>query len=245
MRKSMRKSMRKYMHKTKIRLSNTSTKKTVKNKLISSQKHVKIFNYWFNDYWPKLLNTKPNGKEYIHQIITIGMNYLLILLGLRKIAQIEIYKESFPYIPDFINFMNKFKIPYILEDGANSRWKRIIIYDKKTFNLDTLNTTYGINFGHQLGEFYVCASDNWNANNNDYNHRIAILIKMPKLIYNQGNKIIPVFAQMCNESILKKNKITFNKIAKKLKKLLLLLHPDFTVIIEYIKDGKLLSSSSI
>jgi hypothetical protein len=74
------------------------------------------------------------------------MNYLLILLGLRKIAQIEIYKESFPYIPDFINFMNKFKIPYILEDGANSRWKRIIIYNKKTFNLDTLNTTYGINW---------------------------------------------------------------------------------------------------
>lgn len=175
------------------------------------------------------------------------MNYLLILLGLRKIAQIEIYKESFPYIPDFINFMTKFKIPYILEDGTTPNWKRIILYNKKTFNPNTLNTSYGINFGHQLGEFYVCASDNWNANNNDYNHRIAIRIKMPKLTYTNGNigGEIAVFAQMCNESILKKNKTTFNKIAKKLKKLLLLLHPDFTVILEYTKDGKPLSSSSI
>ena len=75
---------------------------------------------------------------------------------------------------------------------------RIIIYNKKLFNIDDLDITYGKKYAEQLGEFYVCATNN---NNNHY-YRIVIQV--------QGLNInAELYAQMCKKKMIIKN---MNKI---------------------------------
>jgi hypothetical protein len=230
---------------TRTRITKQKNKKTKKTKIAPTRKP-NDFQDFRNLYdkvskarWP-LLTQLPEYKSNngIELELQIFINYFLLLMGLRNIAQIEIYEPQKHILPYLENIMNKYGIKYILADGSSPKWQRIIIYNTlkiKTAKLK-LNTTYGTTFGHQLGDFYICSKGDW-ANNESYNSRVWIRARIPsQLVKSRDDITVGIVAQMCPKDIITKNKIFFESYRKKIENLLQKLDPNITTEIGYKID---------
>jgi hypothetical protein len=112
----------------------------------------------------------------------------------RNIFQIHLYNTK---ISKEINeILDNISYNFLIVEEKNDT--RIIIYNKKLFNIDELDITYGKIYAKQLGEFYVCATNKFNNNH----YRIVIQV--------QGlNTNAELYAQVCKKKMIIKN---INKI---------------------------------
>lgn len=126
-------------------------------------------------------------------ILELLLNLYLMKCKFRNIFQIFLHTKISKEIKEILD-----NIPYTYLIVEEKNDKRIIVYNKKLFNIDDLDITYGKKYAEQLGEFYVCATNN---NNNHY-YRIVIQV--------QGlNTSAELYAQMCKKNMIIKN---INKI---------------------------------
>jgi hypothetical protein len=126
-------------------------------------------------------------------IVGIILNLYLLHSNYRKVFQVELYNTNNLLLNKIKKIITYVKANYII-DSFRDGGIRIIVYNKNTFNIDTLDMTFGKKYAKQLGEFYTCASDNYKK----YNYQISISIDC-------NNTISEIYIQMCN-----KNKITKN-----------------------------------
>lgn len=162
-------------------------------------------------------------KSYMFGFI---YNYYLLLKGYRNIFQIYCPKE-------LIEILNKYNIKYIVKPTilSNTPWyikisryitelfddgKLIIIFNDKKINIDEIDNTFGENFGKQLGDFYICASSDWERKWHLMKYRINISIS-----HKTHKFTTELYGQMCvsvnDEQIIKLKKIT-KKISNIIKK---------------------------
>ena len=137
---------------------------------------------------------KKYYKTKNSHLLELLLNLYLMNCKYRNIFQIYLHNTK---ISKEINeILSNISYTFIIVEEKNDT--RIIIYNKKLFNIDDLDITYGKKYAEQLGEFYVCATNN---NNNHY-YRIVIQV--------QGLNInAELYAQMCKKNIIIKN---MNKI---------------------------------
>jgi len=134
-----------------------------------------------NELYNKYKNTK-NTKIY-----EIVLQYYLIQSKYRKIAYISGYLLTKSKLNILIKFMNKNNISYKLIDKNYN----FIIYDPNKINIDNINKMNSKEIGKLLGDFYICASNNYGGNNE---HRIVI---------NFNN--VEIYAQMCKKTKIIEN----------------------------------------
>ena len=137
---------------------------------------------------------KKYYKTKNSHLLELLLNLYLMNCKYRNIFQIYLHNTK---ISKEINeILSNISYTFIIVEEKNDT--RIIIYNKKLFNIDDLDITYGKKYAEQLGEFYVCATNN---NNNHY-YRIVIQV--------QGLNInAELYAQMCKKNMIIKN---MNKI---------------------------------
>ena len=137
---------------------------------------------------------KKYYKTKNSHLLELLLNLYLMNCKYRNIFQIYLHNTK---ISKEINeILDNISYTFIIVEEKNDT--RIIIYNKKLFNIDDLDITYGKKYAEQLGEFYVCATNN---NNNHY-YRIVIQV--------QGLNInAELYAQMCKKKMIIKN---MNKI---------------------------------
>ena len=121
-----------------------------------------------------------------------------------------IFKKEYNTLKILI--LNKFNINlYTVKD----KHIRIIFYNPNKFNINDLDKTFGKRFAQQLGNFYICASDNFTKNNSDGRTAIIARTNEPLLCKN-GSKLdiyIEIYAQMCKYFDIT-SKVNLNKIMK-------------------------------
>ena len=103
-----------------------------------------------------------------------------------------------------MRFLKKNNISYRIFE------KDLVLFNPKKFNIDELDISKEKKFGHQLGDFYTCAT-----NDKSKNH-YRVVISVTKL--DSGN-IIEIFAQMCKKNMIHKNITKFYKIYLELMKI--------------------------
>ena len=161
-----------------------------------------------NNYISILKQILSHKNNFIIQKLTqILLNHILIKSKQRKIAQIELGnydKTLFIHFCKKINIKYKF-IKYMLKNGFI--FNRLVIYDPKTFDIKTLNRTFGEKFGKQLGDFYVCSTNNWLRNDLDYRITIEAVIDINGYNYN-----VELYAQMCDNQSIQNNLEHFKNI---------------------------------
>lgn len=161
-----------------------------------------------NNYISILKQILTHKNNFIIEKLTqILLNYILIKSKHRKIAQIELGnydKTVFIYFCKKFNIKYKF-IKYMSKNGF--RFNRLLIYDPKTFDIKTLNRTFGEQFGKQLGDFYICSTNNWL--HNDLDHRITI---EADITINGYNYNVELYAQMCDNQSIQKHLEYFKNI---------------------------------
>ena len=137
---------------------------------------------------------KKYYKTKNSHLLELLLNLYLMNCKYRNIFQIYLHNTK---ISKEINeILSNISYNFSIFEEKNDT--RIIIYNKKLFNIDDLDITYGKKYAEQLGEFYVCATNN---NNNHY-YRIVIQV--------QGlNTSAELYAQMCKKNMIIKN---INKI---------------------------------
>jgi hypothetical protein len=154
---------------------------------------------------------KNCSDDNVNIIIEFLLNYYLLLKGLRNIFQVYTrFKEAYNILNKLI--LNKFNIN-LYKVKNNHKHIRLIIYNPNKFNINELDKTFGKKFAQQLGNFYVCASEDFSKSDG----RISIIAKSNEpLICKNGNEIyilIEFYAQMCKYSDIT-NKKNLNKILK-------------------------------
>ena len=137
---------------------------------------------------------KKYYKTKNSHLLELLLNLYLMNCKYRNIFQIYLHNTK---ISKEINeILSNISYNFSIFEEKNDT--RIIIYNKKLFNIDDLDITYGKKYAKQLGEFYVCATNN----NNNYYYRIVIQA--------QGlNTSAELYAQMCKKNMIIKN---INKI---------------------------------
>ena len=143
-------------------------------------------------------------KETILELI---LNLYLMKCNYRNIFQI--YVSDTKILKVIKQILNEISYDYLID---NKTGIRVIVYDKKTFNIDDLDMTFGKKYAKQLGEFYTCATDDYQDNN----YRIVIQVGCI-------NTQVELYAQMCKKNMITKNinktiKI-FDEIRELIKKL--------------------------
>ena len=137
---------------------------------------------------------KKYYKTKNSHLLELLLNLYLMNCKYRNIFQIYLYNTKIS--KEINDILDNISYSFIIVKEKNDT--RIIIYNKKLFNIDDLDITYGKKYAEQLGEFYVCATNN---NNNHY-YRIVIQV--------QGLNInAELYAQMCKKNMIIKN---MNKI---------------------------------
>ena len=112
---------------------------------------------------------KKYYKTKNSHLLELLLNLYLMNCKYRNIFQIYLHNTK---ISKEINeILSNISYTFIIVEEKNDT--RIIIYNKKLFNIDDLDITYGKKYAEQLGEFYVCATNN---NNNHY-YRIVISVQ--------------------------------------------------------------------
>lgn len=128
----------------------------------------------------KYKNTK------IQEIYEIILQWYLISIGYRNVALV--YVESKSILEKIIKFLKKNNIYYYIFDEKN--FIDLVIYNPKKFNIDELDKSKGKKFGHQLGDFYTCATNDKSKNH----YRVVISVSN-----------VEIFAQMCKKNMIQKN----------------------------------------
>jgi hypothetical protein len=137
----------------------------------------------------KYKNTK------IKEIYEIILQWYLVSTGYRNIALV--YVKSKSKLEKIMIFLKKNYISYRIFDTD------LVLYNPNKFNIDELDTSKIKKFGHQLGDFYTCAT-----NDRTKNH-YRVVISVIKL--DSGN-IVEIFAQMCKKNMINKNIAKFYEI---------------------------------
>ena len=94
---------------------------------------------------------------------------------------------------------------------------RLIVYSD-SFDIDKLDRTFGSKYAKQLGNFYVCASDDFSSH--DYQILIQVRSKFTGL---------PIHQQMCKKNMIIENINKFIIIMNKLKHILYKLDDTLTI----------------
>ena len=79
----------------------------------------------------------------------------------------------------------------------------LVLFNSKKIIIDELDKSKGKKFGHQLGDFYTCATND--VSKNHYH----VVISVSKL---DSDNIVEIFAQMCKKSMIHKNIAKFYEI---------------------------------
>jgi hypothetical protein len=174
---------------------------------------VKLYNKYKDDYedFKKLYGiNKQIEFEYNKILLIVLLQYHLIEIGYRNLAQVEIklkknIKEFITNIDNVIkkrifSYLDENQIPYYKISSS-----LIYIYNPKKYKISDLKllNDEGVNVAKNLGDFYMCAAklDEWKK----YYKRIAIFIGY-----------LEIYAQMCKEEQISENMPTFFKIFKEL-----------------------------
>ena len=152
-------------------------------------------------------------------ILELLLNLYLMKCKFRNIFQIFLHTKISKEIKEILD-----NIPYTYLIVEEKNDKRIIVYNKKLFNIDDLDITYGKKYAKQLGEFYVCASDNFSNNN----YRIVINVEAL-------NTYAELYAQMCTKQTIIKNINKTINILDDIKQLLLKLDKTLQIEIKLYK----------
>ena len=94
---------------------------------------------------------------------------------------------------------------------------RLIVFSN-SFDINKLDITFGYKYAKQLGNFYVCASDDFSS------HDFQILIQVRSEFTGS-----PIYAQMCKKNMIIQNINKFFIIMNKLKKILYKLDDTLTI----------------
>jgi hypothetical protein len=135
-----------------------------------------------------------------NEIFELIINLYLLECEYRNIFQIKREKNE-KLIKKLVSIIKKTKYNYKIYND-NDKYFRLIIYNQNTFNIDKLDETWGKQFAKQLGNFYICATDNFDLKS--YNYQIIISVS-------NNNIATGLYMQMCQKNTIIKN---INKIIK-------------------------------
>jgi len=140
-----------------------------------------------------LYNKYKNTK--IKEIYEIILQWYLVSIGYRNIALVYIKSKS--TLEKIIIFLKKNNISYRIFDTD------LVLYNPKKFNIDELDTSKIKKFGQQLGDFYMCATNDVSKNH----YRVVISVSKPN-----SDNVVEIFAQMCKKNMIHKNIAKFYEI---------------------------------
>ena len=137
----------------------------------------------------KYKNTK------IPQIYEIILQWYLVSIGYRNVAHVYLISKSI--LEKIMRFLKKNNISYrIFEED-------LVLFNPKKFNINELDTSKIKKFGHQLGDFYTCATDDVSKNH------YRVVISVNKL---DSDNVVEIYAQMCKKNMIHKNIAKFYEI---------------------------------
>ena len=172
------------------------------------------------DYYDKYKKNK-----FLFEFI---MNYYLIVIGFRKMFQIQLCASCcyLPYITKLNNFIIKNKIPHKkIIQTENEKCIKFIFFHEK-FNINKIKKLNGKEFAQNLGDFYIFASENYYDIVNSKNScRISINLS------NNYNKC-ELYAQWGNKCQINKNMHFFINYSHKLEKIFHQLDPKIKVFLK-------------
>jgi len=146
-----------------------------------------------------MMNSTALYKKYkntkIKEIYEIILQWYLVSIGYRNIALVYIKSKS--TLEKIIIFLKKNNISYRIFDT------NLVLYNPKKFNIDELDTSKIKKFGHQLGNFYTCATDDVSKNH----YRVVISVSK-----HDSDNVVEIFAQMCKKNMIHKNIAKFYEI---------------------------------
>ena len=135
-----------------------------------------------------------------NEIFELIINLYLLECEYRNIFQIMREKNE-KLIKKLVSIIKKTTYNYKIYND-NEKNFRLIIYNQNKFNIDELDETWGKKFAKQLGNFYICATDNYNLKS--YNYQIMISVGNNSMETN-------LYGQICKKNTIIKN---INKIIK-------------------------------
>ena len=134
-----------------------------------------------------------------NEIFELIINLYLLECEYRNIFQIMREKND-KLIKKLVTIIKKTKYNYKIYNYEKNF--RLIIYNQNKFNIDELDETWKKQFAKQLGNFYICATDNYNLKS--YNYQIMISVGNNSMETN-------LYGQICKKNTIIKN---INKIIK-------------------------------
>ena len=137
----------------------------------------------------KYKNTK------IREIYEIILQWYLISIGYRNVALVYLISKSI--LEKIMRFLKKNNISYRIFE------KDLVLFNPKKFNIDELDISKEKNFGHQLGNFYTCATNDISKNH----YRVVISVNNL-----DSDNFVEIFAQMCKKNMIHKNIAKFYEI---------------------------------
>jgi hypothetical protein len=159
-----------------------------------------------------------------NKIFELIINLYLLECNYRKLFQITDDGNkaiNLSLLTTLINIIKQTKYNFKVFKNTGRPYFRLIVYNKKIFNINELDETFNAKFAKQLGTFYVCASDNFKS------HNYQIIIHA-----NGVNTGSPIFVQMCKKNMIIKNMNKILKIFKDIKKLFLILDKNIYIQIK-------------
>ena len=135
-----------------------------------------------------------------NEIFELIINLYLLECEYRNIFQI-MRENNEKLIKKLVTIIKKTTYNYKIYND-NEKNFRLIIYNQNKFNIDELDETWGKKFAKQLGNFYICATDNYNLKS--YNYQIMISVGNNSMETN-------LYRQICKKNTIIKN---INKIIK-------------------------------
>jgi len=142
-----------------------------------------------------LYNKYKNTK--IKEIYEIILQWYLISCGFRDLALIYLFNLEKSKLEKIIIFLKKNNISHRIFDTD------LVLYNPKKFNIGELDTSKIKKFGHQLGDFYTCATDDVSKNH----YRVVISVSK-----HDSDNVVEIFAQMCKKNMIHKNIAKFYEI---------------------------------
>ena len=134
-----------------------------------------------------------------NEIFELIINLYLLECEYRNIFQI-MRENNEKLVKKLVTIIKKTKYNYKIYNYEKNF--RLIIYNQNKFNIDELDETWKKQFAKQLGNFYICATDNYNLKS--YNYQIMISVGNNSMETN-------LYGQICKKNTIIKN---INKIIK-------------------------------
>jgi len=159
-----------------------------------------------------------------NEIFELIINLYLLECEYRNIFQIMREKNG-KLIKKLVSIIKKTTYHYKIYN--NKKNFRLIIYNQNKFNIEELDKTWGKKFAKQLGNFYICATDNFNLKS--YNNQIMISVGNNSMETN-------LYGQICKQNTIIKNINKIIKIHDEINTLLLKLDNNLYTRIQVYKD---------